>query len=209
MLLRLFLLSTILISSAHPLLGQVRDGNFTGTINDPSGAALNGASLELLNGATGVRFSTQSSDAGVYRFTNVLPGRYQLTATLAGFQTPDLAKKLGHEADYFATNVARMNYPKFRKQHLFIGSEVIEAACKTVVGHRLKQSGIFCTAGKGRQLHPRSPLLSPQRSLRGLLGGSPGCLSHTPFCGGAHPRLEPDAQSQPLDLRGVDGGVHF
>ena len=56
---------------------------------------------------------------------------------------PDLAKKLGHEADYFATNAARMNYPKFRKQHLFIGSGVIEAACKTVVGHRLKQSGMF------------------------------------------------------------------
>ena len=36
-----------------------------------------------------------------------------------------------------------MNYPKFRKQHLFIGSDVIEAGCKTVIGHRLKQSGMF------------------------------------------------------------------
>ena len=87
MLLRLLLLLTILISSAPLLVGQAMDGNLTGTISDPSGAALKGANLELLNGATGVRSSTQSSDAGVYRFTNVLPGRYQLTATLAGFQT--------------------------------------------------------------------------------------------------------------------------
>ena len=56
-------LSTILISSAHPLFGQAMDGNLTGTISDPSGAALKGALLELLNGATGVRFSTQSSES--------------------------------------------------------------------------------------------------------------------------------------------------
>lgn len=57
----------------------------------------------------------------------------------------ELANKIRNEADYFATNAARMNYPKFRKQHLFVGSGVIEAACKTVVGHRLKQSGMFWT----------------------------------------------------------------
>ena len=57
----------------------------------------------------------------------------------------DLAKKIRNEADYFASNAARMNYPLFRKQHLFVGSGVIEAGCKTVVGHRLKQSGMFWT----------------------------------------------------------------
>jgi hypothetical protein len=57
----------------------------------------------------------------------------------------DLANKIRLEADYFTTNAARMNYPKFRKQHLFVGSGVIEAGCKTVIGHRLKQSGMFWT----------------------------------------------------------------
>jgi hypothetical protein len=38
-----------------------------------------------------------------------------------------------------------MNYPLFRKQHLFVGSGVVEAGCKTVVGQRLKQSGMFWT----------------------------------------------------------------
>ncbi len=71
----------------------------------------------------------------------------QLVASLRALKTtdPELAKKLTNEADYFANNAARMNYPKFRKQHLFIGSGVIEAGCKTVVGHRLKQSGMFWT----------------------------------------------------------------
>lgn len=57
----------------------------------------------------------------------------------------DLAKKIRNEADYFTNNADRMQYPKFRKQHLFVGSGVIEAGCKTVIGHRLKQSGMFWT----------------------------------------------------------------
>ena len=56
-----------------------------------------------------------------------------------------LAEKICAEADYFQTNTKRMRYPQFRKQHLFVGSGVIEAGGKTVVGSRLKQSGMFWT----------------------------------------------------------------
>ena len=56
-----------------------------------------------------------------------------------------LADPIRTEADYFLTNAARMRYPRFRAQHLFVGSGVIEAGCKTVVGSRLKQSGMFWT----------------------------------------------------------------
>jgi hypothetical protein len=71
----------------------------------------------------------------------------KLVASLRSIPTadPELAKKIRNDADYFATNAARMNYPRFRKQHLFVGSGVIEAGCKTVVAHRLKQSGMFWT----------------------------------------------------------------
>ena len=58
---------------------------------------------------------------------------------------PEVADKIRTEADYFETNAERMRYPKFRKQHLFVGSGVIEAGCKTVIGSRLKQSGMFWT----------------------------------------------------------------
>ena len=71
----------------------------------------------------------------------------KLVASLRSLQTTDceLAKKIRNDADYFATNAARMQYPKFRKQHLFVGSGVIEAGCKTVIAHRFKQSGMFWT----------------------------------------------------------------
>jgi hypothetical protein len=58
---------------------------------------------------------------------------------------PQMAEKIRTEADYFERNAPRMRYPKFRRQHLFIGSGVIEAGCKTVIGSRLKRSGMFWT----------------------------------------------------------------
>jgi hypothetical protein len=57
----------------------------------------------------------------------------------------ELAEKLRKEAAYFENNAKRMRYPEFRRQHLFVGSGVIEAGCKTVIGSRLKQSGMFWT----------------------------------------------------------------
>jgi hypothetical protein len=56
-----------------------------------------------------------------------------------------VAEKIRTEADYFASNAERMRYPQFRRQHLFVGSGVIEAGCKTVVASRLKRSGMFWT----------------------------------------------------------------
>jgi hypothetical protein len=57
----------------------------------------------------------------------------------------EVCEKIRTEADYFERNADRMRYPKFRRQHLFVGSGVIEAGCKTVVGSRLKRSGMFWT----------------------------------------------------------------
>jgi len=59
----------------------------------------------------------------------------------ANFSTA--AETITVEATYFEKNALRMRYPQFRRQHLFVGSGVIEAGCKTVIGQRLKQSGMF------------------------------------------------------------------
>jgi hypothetical protein len=62
----------------------------------------------------------------------------------AGTQS-GLAEQIGKEADYFETNTPRMQYPEFRERGFFVGSGVIEAGCKSIVGVRLKQSGMFWT----------------------------------------------------------------
>lgn len=60
---------------------------------------------------------------------------------------PEVAEKIRTEAEYFERNAKRMRYPRHRRQHLFVGSGVIEAGCKTVIGSRLKRSGMFWTVG--------------------------------------------------------------
>lgn len=53
------------------------------------------------------------------------------------------AQAVEKELGYFVNNVARMQYGTFRHRGFFIGSGVIEAGCKTVIGSRCKQSGMF------------------------------------------------------------------
>jgi hypothetical protein len=66
----------------------------------------------------------------------------------------DILETIRTEAAYFEQNAERMRCPKLRRQHLFVGSGVIEAGCKTVIGSRLKQSGMFWTV---RSANPISP----------------------------------------------------
>lgn len=71
----------------------------------------------------------------------------KLVLTLRSIETtnPEVAEKLRTAAEYFERNAERMRYPTFRSQHLFVGSGVIEAGCKTVIAARLKRSGMFWT----------------------------------------------------------------
>jgi hypothetical protein len=54
-------------------------------------------------------------------------------------QAAQVEKQLG----YFVRNVPRMQYGTFRAKGYFIGSGVVEAGCKTLIGGRCKQSGMF------------------------------------------------------------------
>jgi hypothetical protein len=61
---------------------------------------------------------------------------------LEGVKKDELETALG----YFENNAARMRYHWFRQCGLFTGSGVVEAGCKTVIGQRLKLSGMHWTA---------------------------------------------------------------
>lgn len=62
---------------------------------------------------------------------------------------------------YFENNRKRMRYKSFRQKGYFIGSGVVEAGCRTVVGQRLKQSGMFWSvAGANNLVAFRCALLS-------------------------------------------------
>ena len=67
------------------------------------------------------------------------------------------------ELAYLKANRSGMDYAHFQSQGIFIGSGVVEAACKTVVSKRLKQSGMFWSqTGAENVLALRTALYSHQ-----------------------------------------------
>jgi len=69
-------------------------------------------------------------------------------------------EEAGRQIEYFRKNEHRMRYDRYRKDHLFIGSGVVEAGCRTVIGQRLKKSGMFWSpSGAQNVIDLRSALL--------------------------------------------------
>src|SRR5262245_47899285 len=73
--------------STPALLAQGERGTLNGTIADPSGSVIAGATVKGMNVATGVETDTKATDAGVYRMPLLQPGTYRLTVTAPGFKT--------------------------------------------------------------------------------------------------------------------------
>jgi len=66
----------------------------------------------------------------------------QLTTLIRDKANKSNEKTIEKKLAYFERNADRMRYGLFRAVGLFIGSGVIEAACKTIVGKRLKNAGM-------------------------------------------------------------------
>lgn len=68
------------------LQGQARTtGELSGTVVDPSGAVIPGATLTITDTATGFKQSVQASSSGTYDFPSLQPGSYALRVGATGF----------------------------------------------------------------------------------------------------------------------------
>lgn len=122
-----FLLTMILlISSSTCLRAQVGSASLSGTVQDPTGAIIPGATVTLKNASTDAERTTHSNGAGVFGFEAVPNGDYKLTVVAAGFKQliradihlnpgdslalPDLHLSLGAASDSIvvAANVATL-----------------------------------------------------------------------------------------------------
>lgn len=81
----------VLGGTAH-LFAQLSTAAINGTVRDPSGAVIPGATVTLTSVDTAVKRSTTTNDAGAYVFTSVTPGRYTLDAVAKGFRPVTIAE---------------------------------------------------------------------------------------------------------------------
>jgi hypothetical protein len=79
-------LAVILFMAATPLLAQQGTAEIGGKVTDESGAVLPGVAIVVTNEATGVFREVISSEAGAYFVSQLVPGRYKITAKLPGFR---------------------------------------------------------------------------------------------------------------------------
>ena len=78
--------AALLLLMAFVMAGaQESRGSLTGTVTDPNGAALPGATVEIRNVETNVANTANTNDEGAYSFPLLNPGRYTLTVTVQGF----------------------------------------------------------------------------------------------------------------------------
>lgn len=100
--------SALMLTFCVPIFAQagVDQGSITGTVKDPSGALVVGATCTLTNTATGVSQSAITTSAGAYTFPFVQIGTYSLKVTKAGFKDYNLKGIVVHLGTTITEDVA-------------------------------------------------------------------------------------------------------
>lgn len=76
-----------LIALSGASFGQEYRGTITGTVTDPNGAVVSGASVTVKNVETNITATVTSNDSGAYTVPLLQPGTYSVIATSSGFKT--------------------------------------------------------------------------------------------------------------------------
>lgn len=79
------LMGTIVLTLSVLSWGQASTTSVRGTISDPQGAVVAGATVTLSNPSTGFSRTTNTDKDGVYQFLQLAPGTYSLVVTMPGF----------------------------------------------------------------------------------------------------------------------------
>jgi outer membrane receptor protein involved in Fe transport len=90
--------------ASTPCLAQINTATIAGTVTDPTGANVPGATVVVENVASGVRRGAQTNSDGVYSVPLLQPGQYTVTISKDGFQT---SKNSG--VDLVISQVATLN----------------------------------------------------------------------------------------------------
>ena len=80
---RILVLSLV---SAALMTAQTDRGNITGSVTDPSGAVIAGATITVTHRATGAAKTVTTTSAGEYNIPGLTPGEYRAEVSAQGFK---------------------------------------------------------------------------------------------------------------------------
>ncbi len=155
-------LSTLVLAGLSVLaaLAQVTTGRIEGTVSDPQGAAVPGATVKVVNSATGQTLATTADEKGIWVFPSMPTSTYTITVNHPGFKTVTI-ENVKVDAGVPATVNARLEIGSLAETvEVQGGAEVLQTQTATLTSTLV-----------GRQLH-ELPFTS--RNLTELIVTQPG-----------------------------------
>jgi outer membrane receptor protein involved in Fe transport len=105
------------LALAAVVVAQVQNGQFTGTVTDPSGAAVPNAKVTVTNQATNLSVTSTTNQTGLYNARELPPGNYNISVEAPGFRTASTTN--------LALNAGTVQHADFKLQ-LGQAKEVVE-----------------------------------------------------------------------------------
>ena len=158
---RILLLVIFSLLSYGSILAQGTTGALSGTVTDPNGAVISGATVKVTNTATNYTRETTTGNDGIYAIQLLPPGRYRVEITSQGFATTAV------EADINITQTTPVDV----QMSVSGGSANVDVVETPVLQTESSQQGRTLTGETIRQL----PLST--RNFQQLLTLSPGAQS--------------------------------
>src|SRR2546425_606398 len=200
----LFCCLLIVIATTVTVFAQGTASRVTGTVLDPKGAAVPGATVTLTNEATKVSFNTETTSSGTYAFDAIQVGVYTV-----------MVEKTGFKKFVSANNKVDVNQPTTVNVNLEVGdlNEVVQVTAVAEVV-QTSSSGNFGQTVEQRTLETLPIVGTRGRNPLNFINLQPGVVSGANIGGGVHVHGSRDRAFN-FTLDGIDinetsaGGSNF
>ena len=138
---RTLALLVLISASASSALAQA-NAKVGGTVTDPNGAAVPGATVKLINQATKIEVETTTNDDGYFNFVSVNPARYTLRVEVQGFKGVQSAPFNVGVSEAVTENISLTIGAVSETVEVISGAELIQQASSdlgTVIGEKVVQ----------------------------------------------------------------------
>ena len=125
--------ATLLLASA-PAYPQVAGATLSGTVTDPSGAAVPNTQVSIKNTSTGETRTVTTNSDGLYTAPNLLPGTYDVTFTATGFATVTESGLVLAVGEQHSLNRALQVGQATQKVEVTAAAAAVQLATSTVSG---------------------------------------------------------------------------
>ncbi len=159
----------LVCAPAAPAAAQTSFGGVNGTVTDPSGAVVPGATARLINEATNIESRITTNQSGYFSFVNVRPGAYVLRIEATGFKTAQVATFNVGVNEMVTQNVTVSVGAVTETVQVVSGAELLQAS-SAELGNVIEEKAVHHLPLNGRnftQLLVLTPGVNPVSTAQG------------------------------------------